>query len=238
VTWRAELAKLIELNFGESEIFSLDRVYEVAEEPLSERYPYNNTVRDTIRRELQGLRDAGHIDFLDRGSYRRTTSTAAPPAGIQLSTPYQPAVANPSEHRKPFDVDPDVVDRGLAAHANIQNALADCASIHGCKTWRPGPWDPNFDLAWSCPDGSVVVAEVKSLTPTNEAGQIRLGLGQILDFAHTVRKTQAEVTAVLAVETAPRGPRWVGLCESVGVTLVWPATFHQLFEPSAPGAPL
>jgi hypothetical protein len=89
--------------------------------------------------------------------------------------------------------------------------------------------DPNFDLAWRDP---ATVVEVKSLTNANESGQIRLGLGQVLHFQHILELAGEPSRAVLAVESEPSGPEWLGLCARHDVQLVWPATFHTLFEPA------
>jgi hypothetical protein len=95
-------------------------------------------------------------------------------------------------------------------------------------THSPGAADPNFDLAWRRPNGGAVV-EVKSLTSSNEVGKIRLGLGQVLHYAHQLRQTEPTLTAVLALEAEPSSPRWVDVCVTAGVILVWPATFQTLF---------
>ena len=78
----------------------------------------------------------------------------------------------------------------------------------------------------------MTVVEVKSLTSANEAGQIRLGLGQVLDYQHQLDQAGAKVQAVLAVECAPTGEHWLVLCRRHGVQLVWPDTFNLLFDPA------
>jgi hypothetical protein len=86
----------------------------------------------------------------------------------------------------------------------------------------------NFDLAWKDSE-TIVVAEIKSITAKNESRQLRLGLGQVLDYRSLLATDGRDVSAVLAVERKPTEQRWIGLCESVGVTLVWPETFVSLF---------
>lgn len=146
-----------------------------------------------------------------------------------LARPYESAEPNPTEARQPFEVDPDAVDRGLAAHARIQNDMAAMAAAAGFQVRSPGPDDPNFDLLWIEPDGTVVVVEVKSLTTDNEIGQIRLGIGQVLDYAHQLRGLGRTVKPVLAVEKKPESDRWDSLCESLGVELVWGERVRRLF---------
>jgi len=52
----------------------------------------------------------------------------------------------------------------------------------GCDVASAVEKTPDFDLAWRRPDGSAVVVKVKSITSSNEMGQIGLGLGQVLDY--------------------------------------------------------
>lgn len=66
--WLIEVMKCVEA-IGRSE-FSLDEVYR-QEDRLSQLYPENRNVRPKIRQQLQVLRDAGYIEFLGGGRYRR-----------------------------------------------------------------------------------------------------------------------------------------------------------------------
>ncbi len=81
----------------------------------------------------------------------------------------------------------------------------------------------NFDISWTDPHTTFLV-EVKSLTAENEADQIRLGLGQVLDYRWTFTdaRPHTPVTAVLVIEQAPRDQRWVLVCAAAGVLLTWP----------------
>ena len=51
----------------------------------------------------------------------------------------------------------------------------------------------------------------------------------MLDYAHQRRQSETVVDAVRAIENEPTSPRWLELCVTVGVKLVWPATFAALF---------
>lgn len=116
----------------------------------------------------------------------------------------------------PWLRDPALVDRALAAHAEIQDSLADHLSNLGIEPRSPAPGEPDFDLAWER-DAVAWVAEVKSLTTTNEEKQLRLGLGQVLRYRHALG-----ARAVLAIERKPSDHRWLDLCDDLGVMLVWP----------------
>jgi type II restriction enzyme len=66
--WLIEVMKCVEA-IGRAE-FEIADVYRF-EEDLRRLYPGNMHVREKIRQQLQVLRDAGFIEFLGRGKYRR-----------------------------------------------------------------------------------------------------------------------------------------------------------------------
>lgn len=81
----------------------------------------------------------------------------------------------------------------------------------------------NFDLAWEV-NGVLYVAEIKSLHQLNERNQIRLGIGEVIDFAHRLGGARK----VLAVEREPSDPEWPYVCSDAGIQLVWPGRFKSL----------
>jgi hypothetical protein len=107
------------------------------------------------------------------------------------------------------------------------------ARSRGAETRSPGTADPDFDLAWKQGD-IVTVVEVKSLTDTNQDGQLRLGLGQVLDYQHRLELNGCSTRAVLAVEKEPNDSRWTEICGNHGVNLVWPEIFGELDFGSEP----
>lgn len=142
--------------------------------------------------------------------------------------PYRQANESTRFTARPFTVDPNLLDRRSARHAQLQNVLAKLIEEHGLTALSPHSNDPDFDLAWRI-DESLFIAEIKTTTPSNEARQLRLGLGQVLDYADTAASNGVGVVPVLAVEHRPSDFRWVGLCERHGVRLVWASDLHQLF---------
>ena len=126
----------------------------------------------------------------------------------------------------PFSRDPNQVDRGLVAHATIQNALHDFLKSKKIDSWSPAENEVEYDLGWEH-QGVRFVAEVKSLPSSGESKQLRLGLGQVLDYANTLLTCHPSVRPVLAVERQPED-RWICLCERHGVSLVWPEIFEEL----------
>jgi type II restriction enzyme len=72
--WMA--AVLMRLHRLPSQQFRLEDVYEFERE-LSELFPNNHHIRDKIRQQLQRLRDAGFIKFVDnKGGYRLTRTAS------------------------------------------------------------------------------------------------------------------------------------------------------------------
>ena len=127
----------------------------------------------------------------------------------------------------PGVADPDMVGRGVRAHRRVRNALAVHLRSLGIQPLDPAPSDPPFDLAW-WNEGVLYVAEVKSLTRENEQHQLRLGIGQILQYCHLLRRRAEHVIPVLAPELKPRDPEWGQLCNALNVGLVFPPDFEDL----------
>lgn len=120
---------------------------------------------------------------------------------------------------EPFTVDPDAVDRATRAHAVTQNALADAVEANGYTPLTPSS-EPFYDVGWEQGD-AFVVCEVKSLAPSNEERQLRLGIGQVLRYRHLLAARRDNVLALLVTSSKPADDRWVELCTEVGVTLMW-----------------
>ena len=146
-----------------------------------------------------------------------TERTASP----GLGAPYrQVPVTGLSGSRDPFSVDPALVERGLRGHTETQNELASVLSNAGIEPRRGLPPGPDFDLAWQ-KDGTIFVAEVKSITSENEKHQLRVGLGQVLHYRQRLSALGHDrVVAVLVPERQPGDPSWRELCQELGVVLL------------------
>jgi hypothetical protein len=78
-------------------------------------------------------------------------------------------------------------------------------------------------------DGTLFVAEIKSVTDANEEKQLRLGLGQVLRYQHLLAADGAQaVVAVLVPERRPRDSTWEATCNDLNVLLAWPDEFERL----------
>ena len=121
----------------------------------------------------------------------------------------------------------EALDRGTAAHEATVAALSKTLEQRGLLPQRPGRHAPVFDLGWT-ENGVVYIAEVKSLTGTDQTQQIRLGLGQVLDYAQQIRQSRLAafpVQPVLVLEHAPSHTRWAETASSAGVELICGPTF-------------
>jgi hypothetical protein len=168
-----------------------------------------------------------YLDEIERRLRKPAPEDALP----TFNTRYRPV--NPearTNESEPFQVDPDVIDRGKRSHRELQEKLRDLAERRGLEPRSPGGPDPDFDIGWWQSRAAMVVIECKSTTARNEEKQLRLGLGQVLDYAHRGQRGARKVIPVLAVENRPRSARWEALCAKHGVRLVWPGTFHTLFR--------
>ncbi len=125
----------------------------------------------------------------------------------------------------PMPRDPALIERGLRGHRVTQNALADALIQVGLEPLSPSSRDPDWDIAWRR-DGTLYIAEVKSLTASNEERQLRLGLGQVLRYRQ--RASDPRPVAVLVTERRPTDESWLRLCEQLQVQLVWPETWGRL----------
>lgn len=128
---------------------------------------------------------------------------------------------------EPMPRDPALTERGLRGHRATQNALADALVEAGIEPLSPSSRDPDWDIAWR-QDRTLYIAEVKSLTASNEERQLRLGLGQVLRYRQ--RASDPGSVAVLVAERRPTDESWLRLCEQLQVQLVWPATWGRLLH--------
>ena len=73
MTWKEDLKKEIENNNLDLGIFTLEELYRVSYNNLSMKYPKNNTIKASVRRTLQEIRDEGYLIFIEKGEYKVDT---------------------------------------------------------------------------------------------------------------------------------------------------------------------
>jgi hypothetical protein len=115
-----------------------------------------------------------------------------------------------------FTTDPSLLDRALQIHALTQNVVANWVMASGLTPLSPNEFTCDFDLAWDSPNGKVV-CEVKSISDANEKHQFRLGLGQVLEYAHSL-----DALPVLFFSRKPTNVKIIDIAKSAGVRVLWP----------------
>ncbi|PPF28424.1 MULTISPECIES: hypothetical protein [unclassified Rathayibacter] len=127
------------------------------------------------------------------------------------------------------ELDLAALDKGTIAHQRTLAAFIDVLGRRQLVAERPSRTAPRFDVGWSDSTRSFI-AEVKSLGGPDEAQQIRLGMGQVVDYAAQLRRattTDQEIQPVLVLERKPVDPRrWVDATRSAGVRLTWGPDFE------------
>lgn len=128
-----------------------------------------------------------------------------------------------------FARDPAEFERALIGHVDTQNALARFVRQLGFEPLSPAASPAQFDVAWVTNAGEIWVAEVKSVTKVNESIQLRLGLGQVLEYAWRLSVHHSRpVRAVVIPERRPMDSAWIDVVKSAGVVLTWPNEFESL----------
>jgi len=70
-TFSEYLLQIIKNKWSIDSLFTLQEVYTISEEILQVLYPDNNSIKSSIRQNLQTLRDKGYIKFTNkRGNYK------------------------------------------------------------------------------------------------------------------------------------------------------------------------
>jgi hypothetical protein len=126
-----------------------------------------------------------------------------------------------------LSLDLDKLDKGTEAHEATVAALIEHLVARQVEVRGHGRNAPRFDAGWSRGD-DVFIAEVKSLTGAGEEQQIRLGVGQVIDYAHQLRslKTHGQVRPVLVLEKQPADSRWTAMARDNGIILTWGPDFE------------
>jgi hypothetical protein len=174
------------------------------------------------------LRDPWRLSPVEEA--REASRSLAAGGGGLAGVAYRIANESPnSAAPEPFSIDPNERDRATRAHAVTQNALAAVVAGLGREVLSP-PGEPSYDLGWVEPDGTFIVAEVKSITARNEERQMRLGLGQVLRYRHVLETTGQPTRALLVTSAVPSDDRWQALCAELGVGLVSPPGLSEALQ--------
>lgn len=158
------------------------------------------------------------------GSGRNTRLATEPGDGI-FGGPLKPR-KTPKHAKVDLKVDLSGLDRGTAAHEATIEALIKHLASKGTQALGPIRGAPRFDAGWER-GKTAFIAEVKSLSDTNEDQQIRLGIGQILDYAWQMPPGR-KVTPVLVLEKRPPSERWEHVAKRAGILLTYGPRFEGI----------
>lgn len=250
---RDELAQRVQLRGGRALAGTRNRdvtllvVGELSEDVVTD--PVNLRSRNVVYVDAERRR-GNHICIVDDHGIAALLAHASAPClrsrviradEVELSPPindgmpsvrFIPIVIGASPEHQPTGLELDLsgLDRGTSAHEATISLLIE----HLDPTPAVGLTWPRVDAAWRSPDEAKVlfIAEVKSLTGARQDQQIRLGIGQVLDYAHALRDhTPAGISVVrpvLVLEREPEEARWLSLAESLGILLTWAPSFPKL----------
>lgn len=139
---------------------------------------------------------------------------------------YKFANENPRDVQKatPFENDPNLLDRALQIHSVTQNIVANWVASNGLIPLSPSSETCDFDVAWESEFGNVV-CEVKSITEENEVHQFRIGVGQVLEYAYSLR-----AQPVLMFSRRPKSILLIEMARSKGIYVLWPEILGN-FDP-------
>ena len=219
------------------QVYGRPRALATAFEELRE--PHFRAVADAAQQKrsprIEGAHSPGVLAYL-----RAFLNTAVPDPEFAADEPRSDTAhlveysEEPDDHQGASDIrlytlDPAAVERGLRGHRRTQDQLAALLRSRGLVPQQPRGGLPDFDLGW-CAGDTFHVAEVKSLTEENEVSQLRLGLGQVLEYRYAMicRREYEKVEACLVVEREPNDAAWRAVCRAVGVLLTWAPDFPGL----------
>jgi len=109
------------------------------------------------------------------------------------------------------------LDKATHRHMEMQDGLADVLRARGIEPRSPAAGAPQFDLAFAH-GGQTFIVEAKTGRPV-PTQQVRLGVGQVLEYCHVARMVRAHVRPVLLLEGYPPKP-WPSICEELGIGIM------------------
>lgn len=170
--------------------------------------------------------DESGFSSLLRGGWAQTIKPHHDASSVlPWTSPYRPGAV--TEDAEPVRSEADRREAN-AAHNALQDSIADLAAQRGFLPLSPTHPRAQFDVGWEDADGGLHIVEVKSLNTVNEDRQVRLGLGQILDYGLIF---DGRARLAVALSAAPsRDEHWTELGDCVGVRVVWPGRLDELFR--------
>ncbi|WFE28354.1 hypothetical protein O7623_03835 [Solwaraspora sp. WMMD791] len=144
--------------------------------------------------------------------------TPQPVTGAAFDRPYRSPVVDPAALTDTRAFDKQAYVAGCDEHDRLSRWLIDTLAATGILVGT-GLAKVPVDLAWQDADGRQYIAEVKSLVGASPEDQLRLGLGQVLEYRHRLALLGRVVTPIL-LTSAPVDEVWRDICRDNGVTLL------------------
>ncbi|RNL97719.1 hypothetical protein EFE23_18070 [Micromonospora solifontis] len=136
---------------------------------------------------------------------------------LGFDRPYRAAtVSGDLPAQRSFDA--ETYRAGVNEHDRLCRSVIDHLASIGLRGGA-GLHGVPVDLAWRDAEGRQFIAEVKSLVGGNDLEQLRLGLGQVLEYRNRLASHQVPVTAMLVV-SAVVDPVWRDICAENSVLLL------------------
>ncbi|MFC0505720.1 hypothetical protein [Micromonospora costi] len=128
------------------------------------------------------------------------------------------APAAPADPPAQRSFDADAYRAGVREHDRLCRALINHLIAEGVRVGA-GLHGVPVDLAWRDADGRQFIAEVKSVAEVSEVEQLRLGLGQVLEYRHRLAARGIDATPVLVVSRCT-DQAWQAICGDNHVILL------------------
>lgn len=138
--------------------------------------------------------------------------------GAAFDHPYRSPEVDPAALTDTRAFDKQAYVAGCDEHDRLSRWLIDTLAATGILVGT-GLAKVPVDLAWQDADGRQYIAEVKSLVGASPEDQLRLGLGQVLEYRHRLSLADRAVTPIL-LTSAPVDAVWRDICRDNGVTPV------------------
>ena len=143
--------------------------------------------------------------------------------GLTVGTwrPFEPIAVAPTQTPAPFTWDAEDKDAEIREHAEVLNRLHTALQAAGIASIR-GTTRPACDLAFGPSRGVLTIVEAKSLPTGSDEHQMRVGLGQVLEYREELTATiPGRIRAIVAVPRPPdRQALWRRVYHSADVELL------------------
>lgn len=219
----------------------LDRAVEIGgwtEEELAARAWYTGSGSTShVRHIIDKALDYEHVVtrrlVRDHGS---SPYVIADTEKVQVGVAYRRAGdRKPAAVDEAHIVDIAALDKATRRHMQLQDRLADELLERGVEPRSPGSEEPQFDLVFEHA-GVAYVVEAKTGDPV-VSQQVRIGVGQVLEYCHLARGAiAADVRPVLLLEAEPPDP-WQGLSKDLGITILRADDLQRSLAVLGPTAP-